>query len=74
MFGATLFGFILLSAAMVLPGCAGVNLSAADVEGQTAPPPRKGGRLRWRSINFLLPAILLSSDAVFGLAAGMTVK
>lgn len=28
----------------------------------------------WTSINFVLPAILLASDAVFGMAAGMTVK
>jgi len=28
----------------------------------------------WTSVSFLVPAVLLTSDAVFGLAAGMTVK
>ena len=46
--------------------------TAADLEEAAA----TGQKLEygWTSINFLLPAVLLFSDAIFGLAAGMTVK
>ncbi len=46
--------------------------AAADLEEAAA----TGHKLEygWTSINFLLPAVLLFSDAIFGLAAGMTVK
>ena len=46
--------------------------AAADLEEAAA----TGQKLEygWTSINFLLPAVLLFSDAIFGLAAGMTVK
>lgn len=49
-----------------------VSAAVADLEAAAA----SGQKLEygWTSINFLLPAILLLSQAIFGLAAGMTVK
>lgn len=46
--------------------------AAADLEAAAA----AGQKLEysWTSLNFLLPAILLFSQSIFGLAAGMTVK
>lgn len=53
-----------------------MNGAEADAEGGSPGRPRKPPNA-WtsiNSINFMLPAILLASDAVFGMAAGMTVK
>lgn len=47
--------------------------STCDVEGDESPQGAVE-RQSWSRVTFLVPAVLLASDAVFGLAAGMTVK
>lgn len=55
--------------------CVSSDCPASHADGEAgAPGHKRKPYSSWTSINFLLPAVLLASDAVFGLAAGMTVK